>query len=32
LLAARLEQLEPEELTALDAAVEPLLNLVEGVE
>jgi len=31
-LAARLEQLEPEELTALDAAVEPLLNLVEGVE
>jgi DNA-binding MarR family transcriptional regulator len=31
-LAARLEQLGPEELAALDAAVEPLLNLVEGVE
>ncbi|HEY6583961.1 MAG TPA: MarR family transcriptional regulator [Gaiellaceae bacterium] len=31
-LAARLEQLEPEELAALDAAVEPLLNLVEELE
>jgi DNA-binding MarR family transcriptional regulator len=31
-LAARLEQLEPEELAALDAAVEPLLNLVEEIE
>jgi DNA-binding MarR family transcriptional regulator len=31
-LAARLEQLEPEELGALDAAVEPLMHLVEGVE
>ncbi|HXV03076.1 MAG TPA: MarR family transcriptional regulator [Gaiellaceae bacterium] len=31
-LAARLEQLEPEELAALDAAVEPLMHLVEGVE
>jgi DNA-binding MarR family transcriptional regulator len=31
-LAARLEQLEPEELAALDAAVEPLLSLVEEVE
>jgi DNA-binding MarR family transcriptional regulator len=31
-LAARLQQLEPDELAALDAAVEPLLHLVEGVE
>jgi DNA-binding MarR family transcriptional regulator len=31
-LAARLEQLEPDELAALDAAVEPLMHLVEGVE
>lgn len=31
-LAARLEQLEPEELATLDAAVEPLMHLVEGVE
>jgi DNA-binding MarR family transcriptional regulator len=31
-LAARLEQLEPEELAALDAAVEPLLTLVEEIE
>jgi DNA-binding MarR family transcriptional regulator len=31
-LAAHLEQLEPEELAALDAAVEPLLRLVEEVE
>ena len=31
-LAARLEQLGAEELAALDAAVEPLLNLVEEIE
>jgi DNA-binding MarR family transcriptional regulator len=31
-LAARLEQLEPEELAALDAAVEPLMSLLEEVE
>ena len=31
-LAARLEQLSPEELAALDAAVEPLLGLLEDVE
>jgi DNA-binding MarR family transcriptional regulator len=31
-LAARLEQLEPDELAVLDAAVEPLMHLVEGVE
>ena len=31
-LAARLEQLSPEELAALDAAVEPLLALLEDVE
>jgi DNA-binding MarR family transcriptional regulator len=31
-LAARLEQLEPEELAALDAAVEPLMRLVDEVE
>jgi DNA-binding MarR family transcriptional regulator len=31
-LAARLEQLTPEELEALDAAVEPLLALLEDVE
>jgi DNA-binding MarR family transcriptional regulator len=31
-LAARLEQLEPEELAALDAAVEPLMRLLEEVE
>src|SRR5262245_11566649 len=31
-LAARLEQLEPEELAALDAAVEPLMRLLEGAE
>jgi DNA-binding MarR family transcriptional regulator len=31
-LAARLEHLTPEELEALDAAVEPLLSLVEEVE
>jgi DNA-binding MarR family transcriptional regulator len=31
-LAARLEHLSPEELEAIDAAVEPLLNLLEDVE
>lgn len=31
-LAARLEQLEPEELAALDAAVEPLMRLLEEAE
>ena len=31
-LAARLEQLSPGELSALDAAVEPLLKLLEGAE
>jgi DNA-binding MarR family transcriptional regulator len=31
-LAARLEQLEPDELEAVDAAVEPLLRLLEDVE
>ena len=31
-LAARLEQLSPDELSALDAAVEPLLKLLEGAE
>ena len=31
-LAARLEQLSPEELEALDAAVEPLLRLLEDAE
>jgi DNA-binding MarR family transcriptional regulator len=31
-LAARLEQLEPDELAALDAAVEPLMSLLEEVE
>jgi DNA-binding MarR family transcriptional regulator len=29
-LAARLQQLEPEELDAIDAAIEPLLRLVEA--
>jgi DNA-binding MarR family transcriptional regulator len=31
-LAARLEQLSPDELAALDAAVEPLLSLLEDAE
>lgn len=31
-LAARLEHLSPEELEAIDAAVEPLLNLLEELE
>jgi DNA-binding MarR family transcriptional regulator len=31
-LAARLEQLEPDDLTAIDAAVEPLLRLLEAGE
>lgn len=31
-LAARLEHLSPEELEAIDAAVEPLLNLLEEIE
>jgi DNA-binding MarR family transcriptional regulator len=31
-LAARLEHLDPDELAALDAAVEPLMALIEGVE
>jgi DNA-binding MarR family transcriptional regulator len=31
-LAARLEQLSPDELAALDAAIEPLMTLVEAVE
>ena len=31
-LAARLEQLTPEELAALDSAVEPLLRLIEDAE
>jgi DNA-binding MarR family transcriptional regulator len=30
-LAARLEHLDPDELAAVDAAVEPLLSLIEGV-
>jgi DNA-binding MarR family transcriptional regulator len=31
-LAARLRQLDPEELEAVDAAIEPLMHLVEGSE
>ncbi len=31
-LAARLEQLSPEELGAIDAAIEPLMSLLEDVE
>jgi DNA-binding MarR family transcriptional regulator len=31
-LAARLEQLSPQELAAIDAAVEPLMSLLEDVE
>ena len=31
-LAARLQQLSPEEVAALDAAVEPMLALIEGAE
>jgi DNA-binding MarR family transcriptional regulator len=31
-LAARLEQLSPEELAAVDAAVEPLMSMLEDVE